>query len=87
MKKVLLPRNLVALLQLSSRCNVIIFVVCPFLTVLWVGVQCLTFSGHTYLHIKERVVRITISSLELFKDEVIVMPWFVRLYVEIIHEL
>ena len=44
-------RNLVALLLLSHRCIVTIYVLWLFLTVLWVGLQCviLVFPDHTHL--------------------------------------
>ena len=44
-------RNLVALLLLSYRCIVTINVLWLFLTVPWVGMQCMimVFPGHTHL--------------------------------------
>ena len=44
-------RKLVALLLLSCKCNVTINVLCLFLTVPWVGLQCviLVFPDHTHL--------------------------------------
>ena len=43
-------RKLVALLLLSYRCIVTVNVVCLFLTVPWVGLQCVivVFPDHTY---------------------------------------
>ena len=42
---------LFALLLLSSVCPVAVIVHCPFLTVPWVGLQCVTvaFPGHAHL--------------------------------------
>ena len=44
-------RELVALLFLISSCHVAVIVLCLFLTVLWVGVQCVIVAlpGHTHL--------------------------------------
>ena len=43
--------ELVVLLELSSPCYVAVSVLCLFLTVMWVGLQCVivTFPGHTHL--------------------------------------
>ena len=43
-------RELVALLYLFPRCHVAVSVLCLFLTVPWVGLQCVSvaFLGHTY---------------------------------------
>ena len=49
---ILLGKNeLVALLQLSSRCLLTVSVLLPLLMVLWVGLRCVTvfFSDHTHL--------------------------------------
>ena len=45
-------KTLVALLVLSYRCSVTINVTLLFLTVPWVGLQCviMVFPDHTYLH-------------------------------------
>ena len=42
---------LFALLLLSSVCHVDVIVYCLFLTVIWVGLQCVivSFPGHTHL--------------------------------------
>ena len=65
--------SLVALLKLCSCCLVAVCVLCLFLMMQWVGLQCVivAFSGHTYLFLKSACAIFHHLFLDSFHDKLL----------------